>query len=115
MPWARTARAAHHADGHKALVTSALRKGRAEAETVLRAVAQLHLAGARPDWKAVLPRARRVPLPTYAFQHRRYWLDTPAVTVDADGLGLNSVEHPLLGAALPMAGRDETVLTGRLA
>ncbi|MFD3946020.1 SDR family NAD(P)-dependent oxidoreductase [Streptomyces sp. NPDC058579] len=111
----QNALAADHADDHRALVTPALRKGRDETETLHRALAQLHLAGARPDWSTVLPGARRVPLPTYAFQHRHYWLSAPAAAVSADGLGLDTVEHPLLSAALPIAGRDETVLTGRLA
>ncbi|MFF5452215.1 type I polyketide synthase [Streptomyces sp. NPDC012950] len=100
---------------HTALVTPALRRGRDESETLHGALAELHLAGARPEWKALLPSARHVPLPTYAFQHRNYWLSTPPAAANADGLGLNTVEHPLLTAALAVAGRDETVLTGRLA
>ncbi|MEU7012037.1 SDR family NAD(P)-dependent oxidoreductase, partial [Streptomyces sp. NPDC046332] len=96
------------------VLAPALRKGRSETETLTGALAQLHLAGARPDWSAALPSAQRVPLPTYAFQHRRYWLDTPAAASDAGGLGLSTVQHPLLSAAVTMAGRDETVLTGRL-
>ncbi|MGW4724866.1 type I polyketide synthase [Streptomyces sp. NPDC004291] len=100
---------------HTALVTPALRRGRDESETLHGALAELHLAGARPEWKALLPSARHVPLPTYAFQHRNYWLSTPPAAANADGLGLNTVEHPLLTAALGVAGRDETVLTGRLA
>ncbi|MFE5936546.1 SDR family NAD(P)-dependent oxidoreductase [Streptomyces sp. NPDC056470] len=100
--------------GEAAVVVPALRKGRSETETVTGVLARLHLAGARPDWGAALPSARPVPLPSYAFQHRRYWLDTPASASDADGLGLSTVRHPLLGAAVTMAGRDETVLTGRL-
>ncbi|WP_159056432.1 SDR family NAD(P)-dependent oxidoreductase, partial [Streptomyces sp. DSM 15324] len=37
------------------------------------------MRGVPVDWTAVLAGqdARTVPLPTYAFQHRRYWLDTP--------------------------------------
>ncbi|MFE1273319.1 SDR family NAD(P)-dependent oxidoreductase, partial [Streptomyces sp. NPDC058758] len=96
------------------VLAPALRRGRPEAETTTGALALLRLAGAEPDWKAALPAARRVPLPTYAFQHRRYWLDAPAVAADTGGLGLGTVEHPLLGAAVSVAGRDDTVFTGRL-
>ncbi|MFI6513275.1 beta-ketoacyl synthase N-terminal-like domain-containing protein [Streptosporangium sp. NPDC050855] len=55
-----------------------LRDGRAEPETLLTAVAQAHVWGARPDWTAVLGgRGERVELPTYALQRRRYWLEPP--------------------------------------
>ncbi|WP_308110149.1 SDR family NAD(P)-dependent oxidoreductase [Streptomyces sp. ET3-23] len=29
--------------------------------------------GVSPDWRALYPEARRVSLPTYPYQHRRYW------------------------------------------
>jgi acyl transferase domain-containing protein len=46
-------------------------------ETALRALGRLWLAGKKIDWKALHepePR-RRVPLPTYPFEHRRYWIE----------------------------------------
>jgi acyl transferase domain-containing protein len=45
------------------------------------ALAELWLAGVRPDWAAfhAAERRRRVPLPTYPFERRRYWLDAPGV------------------------------------
>ncbi len=44
------------------------------------AMARLYVAGARIDWAgADAPyAARRIQLPTYAFEHRRYWVDGPA-------------------------------------
>ncbi|MGA5901180.1 type I polyketide synthase, partial [Streptomyces venetus] len=95
-------------------LTPALRRDRPEPETVMSVLALLRMRGAEPDWDTALPGARRVPLPGYAFQHRRHWLDTPAADVDAEGLGLSTVEHPLIGAAVRMAGRDAHLLTGRL-
>ncbi|MCX5387493.1 type I polyketide synthase [Streptomyces sp. NBC_00083] len=96
------------------VLAPALRKGRPEAETAVGALSLLHLNGAGPDWTATLPGARRVELPSYAFQRRRHWLDTPAPAANASDLGLDAVGHPFLGAAVSMAGRDELVFTGRL-
>ncbi|MFC5813382.1 SDR family NAD(P)-dependent oxidoreductase, partial [Streptomyces heilongjiangensis] len=53
-----------------------------EAESVLRAVAALYVSGHAPDWSALYPGARRVDLPTYAFQRTRYWLTDAAATAD---------------------------------
>ncbi|MEV4148837.1 type I polyketide synthase [Amycolatopsis sp. NPDC049691] len=41
-------------------------------------MAELHVRGVDVDWAPVFPGARPIPLPTYAFQHQRYWLDAPA-------------------------------------
>jgi acyl transferase domain-containing protein/D-arabinose 1-dehydrogenase-like Zn-dependent alcohol dehydrogenase/acyl carrier protein len=56
-----------------------LRAGRAEARTLLAALAQTWTHGAEVDWSAVFggTGARRVELPTYAFQRERYWLELP--------------------------------------
>ncbi|MFI2264454.1 type I polyketide synthase [Streptomyces tubercidicus] len=63
-------------DGDR-LLTPLLRKDTPEAISLLTAVGRLHLSGAPLDWAALLPGARRVDLPTYAFQRSRYWLDAP--------------------------------------
>ncbi|QIY59059.1 SDR family NAD(P)-dependent oxidoreductase [Streptomyces sp. RPA4-5] len=54
-----------------------LRKGREDRETALEAIARLWTAGAEVAWQGVLPPARRVALPTYAFQWDRYWPRLP--------------------------------------
>ena len=99
-----------------ATAAPALRKGHAEPQTVLAAVAELFVRGARVDWAAVFDGtgARRVELPTYAFQRERYWLEASAPATGADGLGLGVTEHPLLGAAVTVAGSDTVLLTSRL-
>ncbi|HZG07166.1 MAG TPA: SDR family NAD(P)-dependent oxidoreductase, partial [Streptomyces sp.] len=55
-------------------------------------------------------------LPTYPFQHQHYWLTTPTTTSDPTGLGLQTTNHPLLGATLQLADGDDesTVFTGTL-
>ncbi len=65
-------------DAAETVLAPALRAERDESETVLRMVAAAHAHGARIDWSALFGSlgGRRVPLPTYAFQRERYWLDT---------------------------------------
>ncbi|MFJ9399732.1 type I polyketide synthase, partial [Streptomyces californicus] len=67
----------------------ALRTGRPEAETLHLAVAALHVRGMSPDWAAVLAGAgaRRIDLPTYAFQRDRYWPDTLSATTGSEPAG----------------------------
>ncbi|MGW1290312.1 SDR family NAD(P)-dependent oxidoreductase, partial [Streptomyces sp. NPDC002586] len=60
----------------------ALRKDGEETGSLLRAVGALHAHGHSPDWSALLPGARRVELPTYAFQRARYWLADAASDPD---------------------------------
>ncbi|MGA5068990.1 SDR family NAD(P)-dependent oxidoreductase [Streptomyces exfoliatus] len=91
-----------------------LRSGRPEAETVATALTGIVLRGTRPDWQSYFPGARRVDLPTYAFENARYWLEGSATPGDAEGFGLADGGHPLLGAAVRVADRDAYLFTGRL-
>ncbi|VVJ20833.1 Modular polyketide synthase [Amycolatopsis camponoti] len=95
-------------------VGSLLRKGHDEERSLLVALAGLHTAGADVDWAAVLAGGGHVELPTYAFQRERYWLDVPAVTGDVTGAGLSAPDHPLLGAAVSLAGSDGALFTSLL-
>ncbi|WTU94872.1 type I polyketide synthase (plasmid) [Streptomyces sp. NBC_00053] len=95
----------------------ALRKNRNEPESLLTALAELHVRGKAVDWPSYFAGtgASRVDLPTYAFQRQRYWLtDERTYDRDASGLGQSPDEHPLLGAAVPLAGGAGVVFTGLL-
>ncbi|MFD2768648.1 acyltransferase domain-containing protein, partial [Micromonospora eburnea] len=59
-----------------AVVSGTLQRDRGGLIEVLRAAAVLHTAGIPINWEPILPATdRQVDLPTYAFQHQRYWLD----------------------------------------
>ncbi|MFH8491908.1 type I polyketide synthase [Streptomyces longisporoflavus] len=63
-------------DVDDALVLSSARRDRSEPESVVGSLAQLHVRGGSVDWDALFGTRRRVDLPTYAFQRRRYWLNS---------------------------------------
>ncbi|MEU1630995.1 type I polyketide synthase [Streptomyces sp. NPDC020096] len=94
----------------------ALRRDRGEAETLTTALADAHVRGVSADWSAYFSGtgARRVELPTYAFQHQRYWLEPGSRIGDVAAIGLAAADHPLLGAAVPLADSDGVLFTGRL-
>ncbi|MBL1102986.1 hypothetical protein, partial [Streptomyces coffeae] len=58
-----------------AVVVPVLRKDRPEETAAVTALAQLHVTGVPVDWGMLFAGsgARRVELPTYAFQRRRFW------------------------------------------
>lgn len=66
-----------------ALLAPVLRPDRPEATTLLTALAAVYARGAELDWSRLFSgtAARRTELPTYPFQHRRYWLASPTPPV----------------------------------
>ncbi|WP_327682127.1 SDR family NAD(P)-dependent oxidoreductase [Kitasatospora sp. NBC_00458] len=112
-----TAMAADTLDGEDVACVAVQRRDRPEPLALLQGVAEAFVNGVAVDWSRLFDGqgARRVDLPTYAFQRRRYWLDAPAGTVgDVASAGLGSADHPLLGAAVALAAGDGFLFTGRL-
>ena len=60
-------------------VLSTLQDGRDEGEAALTALGRLWLEGVEVDWTAfhAAARRRRVALPTYPFERKRYWIEPP--------------------------------------
>jgi acyl transferase domain-containing protein len=101
--------------GDGPVVTGTLRRHDGGPVRVLAALARAHVGGAGVDWAAVLGSGSIVELPTYAFQRQRFWpRPVPAGAGDVAAAGLGAVSHPLLGAAVQVAGGDQVILTGRV-
>nr|WTC12093.1 SDR family NAD(P)-dependent oxidoreductase [Streptomyces anthocyanicus] len=92
-----------------------LRHNQPETHTLLTAISRLHNRGIPINWKNLFTTtpAKHTPLPTYAFQHERFWLKGSARSGDA-GHALSPTGHPLLGAAVTVAGADQVLFTSRL-
>ncbi|HTF52789.1 MAG TPA: SDR family NAD(P)-dependent oxidoreductase [Pseudonocardia sp.] len=101
--------------GRAPVVAGTLRRDDGGPDRVLRSLAEAHVHGVGVDWAAVLPTGQRVDLPTYAFEHQHYWSRmSPPGTGDVRSAGLGELGHPLLGAAVELAGGDGVVLTGQV-
>ncbi|MET8204267.1 type I polyketide synthase [Micromonospora taraxaci] len=103
------------ADAVDVATVGTLRRGEGGTGQIVRALAEAWVQGAPVDWTTVIPAAPTVELPTYPFQRQRFW-PRPSTRAhgDASAFGLAPVTHPVLGAALGLAGADGTIVAGRL-
>ncbi|MFE3179254.1 SDR family NAD(P)-dependent oxidoreductase, partial [Amycolatopsis sp. NPDC059235] len=104
-----------HTDTTHTAFIPALRPRHDEIAQLLTAVSVAHTRGVEVDWERFYAQssARRVDLPTYAFQPRRFWLSQAHRVADLPALGQAPADHPLVGAVVTMADGG-AVLTGRL-
>ncbi|MGW4502388.1 type I polyketide synthase, partial [Micromonospora sp. NPDC004336] len=123
-----TAMTADVLPGDAVLAVAAQRRDRPEAHALLHALAELHVHGVPVTWQSWFADtgARRVDLPTYAFQHQRYWPEgTPTKQAAPEGgdaefwaavergdlaalaaeLGDGAEDLDALGPALPLLAR----------
>ena len=102
--------------GDRVAVIGSLRRDDGGLSRFLTALGEAHVHGVAVDWERLYAGtgARRVDLPTYAFQRRRYWLASARAAGDLTATGLGAVDHPLLSAMLPLAGDRGTAFSGRV-
>lgn len=87
------------------MTTAPLLPGRRdETDAVIAGLATVFAAGTPVDWYPEPTGAEPVPLPTHAFQRRRYWLDAGSDELP----GATSTGHRLLDRAMTLA--DDAVL-----
>lgn len=97
-----------------------LREGRDDWQVLLKSLGELFTRGVEVDWRGFdrdWPR-RRVALPTYPFQRRRYWVheaeDAEEKSAQAVGIKLSDKSwHPLAGQKLETAAK-EILFQGKL-
>ncbi|SBT43435.1 type I polyketide synthase [Micromonospora narathiwatensis] len=102
-------------DAQSTTVCHTLRRDTDPWHTLLTNTAHLHTHTTHPiTWTHLLPAATTPATPpTYPFERRHYWLNASPAT-DTHHLGLRPSPHPILPAALELAGTSDVVLTGRL-
>ncbi len=98
----------------RGVVTGSLRRDEGGMRRFVSSVAEIFVRGAEVDWTPAFGTATTVPLPTYAFQHRRFWPRPARGRQDASSLGLGTVaDHAFLGATIGLA-EGGWVLSGRV-
>ncbi|SCL17175.1 Acyl transferase domain-containing protein [Micromonospora pallida] len=108
-------------DSGDALLVPTLSARRPEVESVLTAAAELDVAGVELDWPQVLrgDQPRPAPVPTYPFQHRRFWPATRPAGVASVGLssaddGLSSEDGPAEDDLVPATSLSDRAAVAAL-
>uniref|UniRef100_UPI0035711A1A type I polyketide synthase n=1 Tax=Streptomyces lacrimifluminis TaxID=1500077 RepID=UPI0035711A1A len=105
-------------DDEQAVFAPTVRRDRSETMDLFEGLAAVFVHGVGVDWAGMYDGtgARRVDLPTYAFQRHRIW---PRVRLagsgDPEALGLEAAGHPLLGVVVESGDDSELLFSGRLA
>ncbi len=91
-----------------------------EEQTLLENLAELYVSGTPIDWPSVAApfAGRKVALPTYPFQRRRFWVDGPQSPTPDSLEPPTALVHPLLGRRILLAAaadllQFESRLSGR--
>jgi acyl transferase domain-containing protein/acyl carrier protein len=103
------------AGGTPVTAVGTLRRDDGGRDRLLAAAAELFTAGVPVDWAGQFPATGHLDLPTYPFQRQRLWLDSAVDSADLASAGLRPAGHPLLSAAVDLAGSDGVVFTGGVA
>jgi amino acid adenylation domain-containing protein len=96
--------------GKDVAVITSLQDSQREAsdrDCLLEALGRLWTHGVEPDWSALRPQpARRVPLPTYPFERKRFWIEAPAAQrtapASAQSAGAELARPEQISTAAPM-------------
>src|SRR5207302_1094372 len=98
-------------------VVPTLRAGHPETAAFVGALSRLHVTGAPIDWTAAFAEssAKRVDLPTYAFERQRFWIDEDRAHRAPTAIGgASTTDHPLIDAVVDLAEGTGLVLAGHI-
>ncbi|GHF46461.1 hypothetical protein GCM10010359_56190 [Streptomyces morookaense] len=105
----------------EAVTIPVLRADRPERQAITTALAELHVHGVPLNWQALFPGARKVDLPTYAFQQQRFWMEKPdAETAVVDAVdaefwaGVEREDVQSLAATLGLSAEELDVVVPKL-
>jgi acyl transferase domain-containing protein/acyl carrier protein len=98
----------------EAVAVPALRRDREDTDAIVDALGALHRHGVDVDWGEYFAGGRRVALPTYAFQHERFWPRMAVLPGDVGAIGLGAVAHPLLGGGIELPESGGFLFTARV-
>ena len=98
---------------------ASLRRGHQDWSQLLETLAELYVTGEDVDWLGFDRdyRRRRLPLPTYPFQHRRFWVegvDRSGIKEGTSKKNDHELIHPLLGRRLRSPLFEDIVYENRL-
>ncbi|AQA22756.1 acyl transferase domain protein [Rhodococcus sp. MTM3W5.2] len=99
-----------------AVTIGSLRRDDGGLDRLIHSLAEVYARGATVDWRPLLDGAARVALPTYAFQHQRYWLESApgnrdSVTGTSDAEFWTAVERADVAALAAGLAVDAQVAT----
>ncbi|HEV3094258.1 MAG TPA: SDR family NAD(P)-dependent oxidoreductase, partial [Solirubrobacteraceae bacterium] len=98
-------------------ILGSLRRGDGGAERFACSLGEAWSCGVEVDWRKVYDGtgAKRITLPTYPFQRKRYWPERSSLTAgNLASAGLDAIDHPLLSVGTELGGGGEWLFTARL-
>ncbi len=99
------------------LAVGSIRRDEGGPARLLASAAEVFVRGVDVDWTALVAvgtPSTTVELPTYPFDHQRFWITLPGGTTSAEALGQTTSDHPLLGAVVELPQTGGLVFTARL-
>jgi acyl transferase domain-containing protein/surfactin synthase thioesterase subunit/acyl carrier protein len=95
------------ARGRSTTWVATLNRQKSDADSITEMLVALYLAGHNINWAAVHAGApwRRIPLPTYPFQRKRYWLEDNTIQTERNQKIVERI-HPLVGTRTNFASNE---------
>jgi acyl transferase domain-containing protein/surfactin synthase thioesterase subunit/acyl carrier protein len=93
--------------GRSTTWVATLNRQKPDADSITEMLVALYLAGHNINWAAVHADAswRRIPLPTYPFQRKRYWLEDNTILTERKWTIVEPI-HPLVGTRTSSASNE---------